>query len=103
MSVRLGTGVQMSPIEPERPFVGRCISSMFEGMTNLLKNAFKLAQRLPDTDQDALAALIIDEMASDRRWQEAFDGSADALDRLADEALAEYRAGETLPLDPDKM
>ncbi len=42
-------------------------------------------------------------MASDRRWQEAFDGSADALDRLADEALAEFRAGETLPLDLDKM
>ena len=101
--MRLGMGVQMSPIEPERPFVGRCISSMVAGMTNLLDKAFKFAQCLPDTDQDALAAVIIDEMASDRRWQEAFDGPADALDRLADEALAEYRAGETLPLDPDKM
>ena len=76
---------------------------MVVGMTNLLKKAFKLAQRLPDKEQDALAAVIIDEMASDRRWQTAFDGSADALDRLADEALAEYRAGETLPLDLDKM
>ena len=72
-------------------------------MTELLKRAFELAQGLPDKEQDALAALIIDEMASDRRWQEAFDKSTDALDRLAEEALAEYRAGETLPLDPDKM
>ncbi len=72
-------------------------------MTNLLQRAFELARELPEKEQDALAALIIDEMESDRRWQEAFDGSADALDRLAEEALAEYRAGETLPLDPDKM
>ena len=76
---------------------------MVVSMTSLLKKAFNLAQRLPDNEQDALAAVIIDEMASDLRWQKAFDGSADALDRLADEALAEYRAGETLPLDLDKM
>ena len=72
-------------------------------MTKLLQKAFELARSLPDKEQDALAALVIDEMGSDRRWQEAFDSSADALDRLADEALAEYRAGKTLPLDPDKM
>lgn len=72
-------------------------------MTNLLQKAFELARSLPDKEQDALAALVINEMESDRRWREAFDGSADALDRLADEALAEYRAGKTLPLDPDKM
>jgi hypothetical protein len=27
----------------------------------------------------------------------------DARERLADEALAEYRAGRTLPLDPDDL
>jgi hypothetical protein len=36
-------------------------------------------------------------------WQQAFAGSTDALAQLADEALAEHRAGRTHALDPDKM
>ena len=72
-------------------------------MTKFLQRAFKLAQALPNKEQDALAALIIDELESDRRWRVAFEESKDDLDRLAEEALAEYRAGENLPLDPDKM
>ena len=43
------------------------------------------------------------ELVSEQRWQEAFARSADVLAALADEALAEYRAGETLPLDPDTL
>ena len=72
-------------------------------MSNLLQKAFELARSLPEKEQDALAALIIDELTSDRRWQEAFDKSGDDLDRLAAEALAEYHAEKTLPLDPARM
>ena len=72
-------------------------------MSDLLQKSFKLAKCLPEKEQDALAALVIDELASDRRWQEAFDKSGDDLDRLAAEALAEYNAQKTLPLDPARM
>ena len=68
-------------------------------MTNLLQKAFALARSLPDTEQDALAALIIEEMESDRRWDELFAKSQDKLEALADEALEERARGETRPFD----
>ncbi len=61
-------------------------------MSNLLQKAFELAKHLSEKEQDALAARIIDELVSDRRWQQAFDASGDDLNRLAAEALAEYNA-----------
>jgi hypothetical protein len=72
-------------------------------MTKLLQQAFDEASRLPDSDQDALAALLLSEIESDRRWDEAFVGSEDLLGRLAEEALAEHRAGLTQDLDPDQL
>jgi hypothetical protein len=72
-------------------------------MTELLEKAFEEASKLPQPEQDALAAWLLEEIAADRRWDEAFAGSADALARLADEALAERRAGRTQALDPDVL
>ena len=51
-------------------------------------------------EQDALTEWLLDELESERRWEEAFLKSTDTLDRLADEALAEHRAGRTQDLDP---
>ena len=68
-------------------------------MTNLLQKAFALARSLPDTEQDALAVLIIEEMESDRRWDELFAKSQDKLEALADEAREELARGETRPFD----
>ncbi|MGH9669448.1 MAG: hypothetical protein ACRD3A_04975 [Terriglobales bacterium] len=68
-------------------------------MTKLLEKAFAEASRLPSTEQDAVAALILEELASERRWAEAFAKSQDKLAALADEALAELDRGETEPLD----
>lgn len=72
-------------------------------MTELLDRAFHEASRLPAADQDAFARWILEELASDRRWQEAFAQSPQALTQLASEARAEYRAGSTKPLDPDRL
>jgi hypothetical protein len=69
-------------------------------MTKALEEAFAEASRLPDPEQEALAAWILEELASERCWQEAFARSAEVLERLADEALAELRSGRTEPLDP---
>ena len=68
-------------------------------MTKALKQAFDAASRLPDRDQDALAAAILEELAADKRWEGALAATPEALGRLADEALAEHRAGRTKPLD----
>jgi len=72
-------------------------------MTKLLKKAFEEAAKLPDEDQDALAQAVLAELASERRWDELFARSTDMLSELAEEALAEHRAGRTKPLDPDRL
>ena len=68
-------------------------------MTKALKKAFEAASKLPEAEQDALAAAILDELESERHWDELFERSVDTLAKLAKEALAEDRAGRTRPLD----
>jgi len=63
-------------------------------MTKLLKRAFKEASKLPETEQNALAKWVIEELRSEDRWKKVFEGSEDVLDRLADEALAEHEDGK---------
>lgn len=70
-------------------------------MTQLLEHAINEANRLPDSEQDALASLLLEEIASEARWNAAFAGSQSQLARLAADALAEFHAGRTLPLDPE--
>ncbi len=72
-------------------------------MTQLLEEAFRAAQALPEAEQDALAASILAEIEDERRWSTAFERSPDVLAELAAEALNEHRTGRTLPLDPDRM
>jgi HD superfamily phosphodiesterase len=45
-------------------------------MTPLLEEAFAEAAKLPQQEQDALAAVIFDELASERRWDHAFATTA---------------------------
>ena len=70
-------------------------------MTKLLEQALDEASRMPEDQQDALARIILGEIASERTWPNACTGSHETLERLADEALEEFRRGETLPLDPE--
>ena len=71
-------------------------------MTQLLERAFGEAARLSGPEQDALAGVLLDEMASEARWNEAFVNSQDHLAHLAASALAEFHAGRTLPFDPER-
>ncbi len=61
-------------------------------MTELLEKAFNEALRLAPEEQDALAAWILEELASEKRWVQAFARSHGTLERLAKEAMAEYRS-----------
>jgi len=66
-------------------------------MTKLLEKALQEVAKLPAAEQDAMAAIVLEELASERRWAEAFAKSPDQLAKLAREALAEYNAGRTKP------
>lgn len=72
-------------------------------MTELLERALAALAKLPTQDQDAIAARILEEIEDERRWDEAFARSGPQLATLAREAREEYRRGETVPLDPDKL
>ncbi len=68
-------------------------------MTKLLERAFKEASRLPEVEQNALAKWVMEELEAEGKWQEAFAGSEDILDRLADEAISAHKKGKTRPLN----
>ena len=67
-------------------------------MTQLLDKALSEIAKLPASEQDAVAALVPEELASEERWSASFAESQDLLARLAEEALAEHAAGLTKPL-----
>jgi len=70
-------------------------------MTRLLEKAFEEASKLPEEDQDALAEMLLNELASEERWTEAFAKSQDKLALLAKEALSEYEQGKTKLIEED--
>ncbi len=72
-------------------------------MTKLLKKAFAEASKLEGDEQDALGRWLLQELASQRRWEDTLANSQDALTTLADEALLEHHAGRTQKLDPQKL
>jgi hypothetical protein len=72
-------------------------------MTKLLERAFKEASRLPEVEQNALAKWVIEELEAEGKWEKAFAGSEDILDRLADEALAAHKQGRTKALSIEKL
>lgn len=68
-------------------------------MTQLLEKAFKQAKSLPVTEQNALARWLIEEMESERKWEEAFVQSEDILNQMASEAQIDYNKGKTNPMN----
>ncbi len=70
-------------------------------MTKLLQKAFERLAKLPEDEQDAYAAILLEEIDSDDRWLKTLGQSQDVLESLADEALKELKDGKTTPLDFD--
>lgn len=60
-------------------------------MTKLLEKAFEEASKLPELEQNALARWLIDEIISEKKWEKEFADTEDVLEKLAEEALMEYR------------
>ena len=71
-------------------------------MVPKLREAFQKLESLTEKDQEALADRILEILEQDERaWDELFarpDVLA-ALGRIADDAIAADRRGETLPLE----
>ena len=68
-------------------------------MTHALMSAVAQAEKLPPAEQDVLAAILIEEIESEKRWSQSFARSEHMLEALAAEALAEFKAGKAEPLD----
>ena len=64
-------------------------------MTELLEKAFAEAAKLPEETQDRIATQLLQELADDAKWDESFAASADELERMASDALEDFRAGRT--------
>jgi hypothetical protein len=72
-------------------------------MTDLLERAIARLQTLPESEQDAIASIILEEIEDERRWDAAFASSPNVLAKLAASAMAEYYSGETQELDLEKL
>ena len=72
-------------------------------MSKLLEKAFAEAAKLPEAEQDRIAAQLLQELADDAKWGDAFAASASQLERLAAQGLEEYRAGRTEALGFDEL
>jgi hypothetical protein len=64
-------------------------------MTRLFEDAIDRARALPAERQDAIAAIILEEISDEARWDAAFAKSQGLLGEMADKARADFRAGHT--------
>jgi hypothetical protein len=71
-------------------------------MTQLLEKAVNTISALPDSEQDAVASVILSELEAEQRWDRLFKSSQDVLGLMAREAMEEYRAGEAAPLELER-
>ncbi len=71
-------------------------------MTQLLETAIAEVQKLPESEQNAIASLILAEIADERRWDESFANSQDALARLAEKVRGDIEAGRVKNMGMDE-
>ena len=62
-------------------------------MTELLERALAEVSKLSEEEQDAVAAIILDVLEDERRWESAFAASQDQLAKLAEKTREDIRAG----------
>jgi len=68
-------------------------------MTQALSAAVASAAKLPDEEQNVLAAIMLEEMESEQRWSDLFAGSQNLLEQMASEAIQDFQAGRVQPID----
>jgi hypothetical protein len=69
-------------------------------MNILLERAFAVAAQLPESAQESIARLILDEIEAERGWDDRFVNSQDQLGALVQRAREEAARDEVLAYDP---
>jgi len=64
-------------------------------VTQALSKAFEAASDLPEDAQQVLAEQLMEEIEGELRWDETLANTQDQLERMADQALQEFRSGKT--------
>ena len=72
-------------------------------MTRLLQQAIAELQKLPDSDQDAMASRILDELADDAKWESAFANSQKELSRIANKVRDDIHHGRVRDTGIDEL
>ncbi len=72
-------------------------------MTQLLEKALIEVYKLPPELQDFIAAIILEELEDERRWDKTFAESQDLLAKLAEEAQADIKAGRVKKMGIDEL
>jgi hypothetical protein len=72
-------------------------------VTQLLEKALAEIHKLSESQQDALASMILEELADERLWEESFARSQDQLAKLAEKARQDIRAGRVRNIGIDEL
>jgi hypothetical protein len=72
-------------------------------MTRLLQRAFDKVGQLPAQDQDAIAAMILEELGDEESWEDAFSRSQALLGKMAAEVREDIRAGRVQSKGIDEL
>ena len=72
-------------------------------MTQLLEKVFSEVQKLPPEKQDAIAAVILEELEDAQLWDKAFSESQDKLAQLAQKVRADIKAGRIRKMGIDEL
>lgn len=65
--------------------------------------AISAVKNLPEQEQDAIASIILEELADERLWDDKFARSQDALRKLADRARQDVREGRVVERGIDEL
>jgi hypothetical protein len=72
-------------------------------MSRLLERALVEVYKLSESEQDSIAAVILDELADDQHWDEEFAQSQDELAKMADKARKDIKAGRVRKIGFDEL
>ena len=64
-------------------------------MTKLLSKAFEKAKNLPEGIQDEIAAILLEDIEGELKWDDTLKKSNEKLEKMASKALDNFRAGRT--------
>ena len=72
-------------------------------MTQLLEKVLSEVHKLPPEKQDAIAAVILEELEDAQLWDKAFSESEDKLSQLAQKVRTDIKAGRIRKMGIDEL